>query len=356
MNSVEDSPITGTQRSRDDSQQTSQESIPRADVEAQTTVEDSDDDQNSDNEDGEDEEEEDDDDDDDDDDRFPYTVAELATIFTGFYQFLTKLHFDPAFLRLPPPDGWPELSREITGNWKDDFALEVLRHLPYFDRGGYVPVDYHSRLVDYSSFDPGFFQETDWNEEYMDFERFGSLFQPRMSFIIAEGRESYGQQWIFDAEHGTIYAEQIRADSDGPFDVGDFFASIMQKYRNLHLISSGRRSTIDASRVPERTDRITEQEVLAQKDEFFETELDVQFLRQVCRDYGWPDVFRRVECRAYIDDFMLRVEQARGELSAWSEDVFIPKEGDTKGTGYLMEGAAAKAARKRQAESSSQAA
>lgn len=338
------------------SQPTSRATTPDPDAEReaqefQTGISDNDDDQSENNnnnnnqnwndDDGNiqgDENGEDEDDSEQENDSFPLSVPEIASLFSTFYRFLATLHFDPSTLKFPPSGGgWPELTPSRVGSWKEPFALEVLRHLPYFHRGGGAPLDYKSELVDYTSMEEGFFDQPDWWEEHMDgypyTERMGSAFRPRMAFVIAEGHESFGQQWVFDAEHGEIYVEQIRADADGPFEVRVFFLEgIMDKYRRLEMISSPARTTFDTKRVAEREGRIDEEEVIGLKGRFG-TDLDLQFLRQVYRDYGWPDAFRREECRAYVDGFMERLEEVRGD--SW--------EGDRIGDGYqgyIMESAA----------------
>lgn len=65
--------------------------------------------------------------------------------------FLTTLPYDLADLKVPPPEGWPELTPEYCANLKSGFAIEVLRHLPYFDSKSKAAIHYKSGLIDYSS-------------------------------------------------------------------------------------------------------------------------------------------------------------------------------------------------------------
>ncbi|KAK1759116.1 hypothetical protein QBC47DRAFT_371084 [Echria macrotheca] len=248
--------------------------------------------------------------------RFMYSVDQIVAIFTEFYQFLARLHYDPANLKFPPPEGWPQLAPDHVGSWKEDLALDVIRHLPYFSWGSpATQLDYKSHLVDYSTCGPEFFAEPDWWEEYMDYN---DSCNPRMCFIIAKGHESYGQQWVVDAEHGQIYVESLRCDRSGPYDLRVFLRGVMEKYRNLELISSPGRVTLDGSRVPERHGRVSEEEIMAEKAPFGETDVSVQFVRQVYRDYGWPNSFQREECQKYINDLMTRLEEAG--LESWERD------------------------------------
>ena len=309
MSSTQDSP---TQHLRDqESQSTPGESSPSAEPpESQTTVEDDENWGNNGHE-----SDYSDDDASETEERFPYSVEEFVAIFTEFYQFLAKLHYDPANLKFPPPGGWPQLPPEHVGTWKEDFALDVIRHLPYFAWGSpATQLDYKSHLVDYS-YGPRFFDGVDWRDEDMDDEE---PFNTGMCFVIAEGHESGGQQWVLDVEHGVITVDSLRCDTNGPFDLREFFEGIMDKYRKLELISSPGRVTLDGSRVAERAERIKEEEVMAEKRWFRDADVDLQFLKQVYRDHGWPDSFRREECREYIDDFMMKLEKTRGE--SWEAD------------------------------------
>ncbi|KAF5688730.1 hypothetical protein FCIRC_1740 [Fusarium circinatum] len=62
-----------------------------------------------------------------------YIPEELGALFVDFYSFLTTLHYDQSDLKIPPPTGWPYITPESCGHYKSDYAIQVLRHLPYFD-------------------------------------------------------------------------------------------------------------------------------------------------------------------------------------------------------------------------------
>ncbi|KAK4194531.1 hypothetical protein QBC40DRAFT_270039 [Triangularia verruculosa] len=85
---------------------------------------------------------------------YPYTPAEYAAMFLDFYKFLTTLHHAPSDLKIPPPGGWPHLTREagVSADYKTYHALKVTRHLPYL--GGEMHYEHKSIFIDYSSLDP----------------------------------------------------------------------------------------------------------------------------------------------------------------------------------------------------------
>ena len=53
--------------------------------------------------------------------------------------------------------------------------------------------------------------------------------------------------------------------------------------------------SIEAQKVEERSDRISEEEVHAQTEMGWGTDLDIQYIRQIYRDHGWPNAFRKDE-------------------------------------------------------------
>lgn len=68
-------------------------------------------------------------------------------------------------------------------------------------------------------------------------------------------------------------------------------------YSRLHLIPCPGRATMDCRGVPEREERdgcITEDQFREQTEDWWLTELDVQYVRQVYRDYNRPVPKKRI--------------------------------------------------------------
>ncbi|CZR38283.1 uncharacterized protein FPRO_06526 [Fusarium proliferatum ET1] len=80
------------------------------------------------------------------------TPDELRALFIGFCTFLTTLHYDKSYLKIPPPTGWPELTPESCAHFKSDYAIQAIRHLPYFDSTYIEYVHYKSKLFDLTVF------------------------------------------------------------------------------------------------------------------------------------------------------------------------------------------------------------
>jgi len=91
-----------------------------------------------------------------------YTAEELGAIFLDFYKFLATLHYDLADLRIPPSGGWPDLPPDNLTGHKSEFAIKVLRHLPYFHSR--ASFHYKSRLMDFTSLGRKYFASEDWLE------------------------------------------------------------------------------------------------------------------------------------------------------------------------------------------------
>lgn len=248
----------------------------------------------------------------------PYTPDELAAIFLDFYIFLTTLHYDAAGLKTPLPEGWPGLTPEDCAGFKSDNAIEVLRRLPYFDSSQKAAIHYKSRLIDYTSLGREHFETGDWHEESIEFWSTDGEVDPIHVFFIAWGCESYGRGLLLNVKHGEIIEDMVRADQLDPCDVKSYFDDLREDYRSLKLIPCLGRITIEARDVDERaeSDRISEEQVRAQT-ESWGTDLDVQYIRQLYRQHGWPDAFRKDDAKKAIDALSDSIEEQRG---AWEED------------------------------------
>ncbi|KAF4971279.1 hypothetical protein FSARC_1849 [Fusarium sarcochroum] len=258
--------------------------------------------QNQEDDDDDDDEDEEDDEDDVDSNGFTirepaYTTQEIAAIVLDFYKFLTTLHYDPAHLKIPPPEGWPTLTPEVySGFNKSEYVYDLLRHLPYFDRSaGSVGFHYKSALIDFTTYTPENFVEENEFEDIMEFSSVEGLANPKHFFRISEGHESGGREMWLNAKDGEITEDIIRMDQCDPEDIQEYFEGFKEQYRKLELLPGPGMVTQETDRVPECDDRITEEQVLSQEDDW-RTDLDIQFMRQLYRDFGWPENFRREEC------------------------------------------------------------
>ncbi|KAK2874958.1 hypothetical protein FQN49_001907 [Arthroderma sp. PD_2] len=246
----------------------------------------------------------------------PYTPDELAEILLDFYIFLTTLHYDIADLKMPPSGGWPNITPESVGDIKSDYAIEVLRCLPYFNSEEHI--HQASKLIDYSlfsreDFQTGYFRDREAGEGLEFYSHDGEETELVDILCIASGRESGGRQFFLDVIHGELSEDIIRATQLSQMDIKTFLNQLKEEYRSLKLIPCVGRVTIDAWTFKERETEITEEEVRAQTEDGT-TELDAQYFRQVLRQYGWPDEFRRDDAKRAIDEIC---NSMAGERDAW---------------------------------------
>lgn len=226
-----------------------------------------------------------------------YTPQEFQAIFLDFYQFLATLHYDSEFLKIPPPEGWTFTPEFCSKLGKSDLVIEVLRHLPYFDKKCIAYIHYKSWLLDFTTYSPDLLKDLRYRDDLGFCSCEGSEIDPVDVVCIADGRESMSRQFFFNVKDGGITEDMIRGDTLDTINIEDFFNKLKGAYRSLQLIPCPGRIPIDADRVGEADEclRITQEEVLAQKRDWG-TDLDIQYIRQLYRQYGWPDNFQKGHC------------------------------------------------------------
>ncbi|KAF9775398.1 hypothetical protein IL306_006498 [Fusarium sp. DS 682] len=231
------------------------------------------------------------------------TPEELGALFVDFYTFLTTLHYDKSHLKIPPPTGWPKLTPESCGHFKSNYAIEVIRHLPYFDSTCVEYIHFKSKLLDLTTFTREDFEK---HKNY----HYGSEFWPSEGeadpsdvVCLAVGHETFSRELWLMVKDCEIIEDFHAAFMLDAVPVETFFENLKEQYRSLKLIPGRRRITIEAEKVPETDRRIMEEEVNAQTDEWG-TDLDVQYVRQIYRDHGWPECFDLEEASKAIDNWL----------------------------------------------------
>lgn len=92
---------------------------------------------------------------------------------------------------------------------------------------------------------------------------------------------------------GEINEIILSSSTPGPIPLKMWIDEMQNAYNCLHLIPCPGRVTMDCRDVSERKEqdvRITEDQFREQTEDW-PTELDVQYVRQVYRDCGWPHAF-----------------------------------------------------------------
>lgn len=253
----------------------------------------------------------------------PFSPRQLGEMIIPFYKFLATLTFNPSHLRLPPESGWPELTDEHCAHFKTPYALETLRHLPFWvsdenDRQYYQAVETTSLFINYLAFSTEEFGKFD-TELYPVYQGYRTddqdlVDEPDRSdcILLAQGNSNFGVDIVLDTRRGTIIENVIALDVS-EHEIEDYFAALREKFSSLQRIPSCGRGmeALDAHYIPETTRHITERDILNQQGQLWGTHLDLQFVRQVYRQFGWPDRFQKEEASAAMDIVLQKVDQTR---------------------------------------------
>ncbi|KAL4721846.1 hypothetical protein ACLX1H_011340 [Fusarium chlamydosporum] len=193
--------------------------------------------------------------------------------------------------------------------------------IDFYTKGPYH-IHYKSKLWDLTTWTPEKFkqhrEDNDWLELWSSEDE-----QDHSDVIcIAQGYESYGRDLWLLVKDGEIVEYMVRADTLSSVTVEEYFAKMKEQYETLQLIPGKGRVTIEAEHVPEREERISVEEVNGQTEEWH-TDLDVQYLRQIYRDHGWPHSFDSKAAFKAVDDWLEREGLENGEDGprgyAWEE-------------------------------------
>ncbi|RGP72001.1 hypothetical protein FLONG3_6900 [Fusarium longipes] len=253
-----------------------------------------------------------------------YSPKEISAILLDFYTFLTTLHFDPKYLKTPPPEGWPAIDPLLNHVTRSKEVGEVMKQIPYFDDKEFVYwVHYKSRLIDYSNMSEKDFTSTmDWRRLVDDIlwsKRRETNIDLHDVFPLALGHETGGRHLWLNVRDGEITDEENKFQESEPVDMKEYFDGLKQAYINLTLIPCPRRVTIEVlqpvDELPEGK-TITEEEVIAQEQEW-PTDMDIQYVRQLYRGFGWPNDFRKDEAFRAVNLLMEKLPEHRYE---WEGD------------------------------------
>ncbi|KAH8694322.1 hypothetical protein BGW36DRAFT_384747 [Talaromyces proteolyticus] len=226
-----------------------------------------------------------------------------------YYNFLVEeLGAIPAdCVEYPPEEGWSNISEEsLAGLEKTKEVVDVLRHLPYikYSNGFNVQIAFATEALDYRGAEVAVGDKNRWIPH-------GNLeFAPHVVVLTADdGPGSYGSQVLLDTEKNTFSdyqpggpskASETNAETN-PDDfwhsretrpVAEFFSLWEERFRTLEW-------TVDPFDDEEgmllRYDNATDE------------------VRQIYRDHGWPDNFRRRECRDALQEWHRTIKDRMAE-------------------------------------------
>ncbi|KAF8211077.1 hypothetical protein K438DRAFT_1959272 [Mycena galopus ATCC 62051] len=165
----------------------------------------------------------------------------LVATVAAHYTFLTTLHLPASAVTHPPPGGWPNITPEICkGFGKTDFAVDVMRHLPYVRHARPRQPPQHRLQVQRAGlsacaradFDGG---RLKLGEIVHEADLDGTPI-PRHWFVLAEGHESGGVNFMLDALTGYVHEEIIRVSSGDVLPAAEYFAEKQRAFRACELV------------------------------------------------------------------------------------------------------------------------
>ncbi|KAG9643569.1 hypothetical protein KCU64_g11713, partial [Aureobasidium melanogenum] len=191
----------------------------------------------------------------------------------------------------PPEEGWPSITQDsLAGLEKTEAVIELLRHLPYIEPSEdyNTQVAFGTSVIDYREI--GKYKVAE-GKSFQFIPAGNEEFPPDVVVLTDEGEDYYGSLLLLDTKKGTAtdYQPQAPRKKGVPdpeaapeiwrysetLPVADLLALWEQKFRSLEW-------TADLFNVEGgimlRHDRATDE------------------VRQIHRDHGWPDNFRREEC------------------------------------------------------------
>lgn len=251
----------------------------------------------------------------------------LVAPFYEYYAFLGRLHILESAIKHPPPGGWPNITAEsCSGVGKTDFAVDVLRHLPFIAEDGrqnFHNIEYKSDVVDYSK---------DTRERLRDSEvHFGLMIKygskspvVEQTLVIALGNEDGGMVLYFDTRSGVMYEEIVQIGNGVRLPVREYFEYKMKQCRNLRQVFVPGEDAYGGGfyedEVPYDAAAMEKAGEPSQPDEWFDLEhqTDLDWVRHLYRKFGWPGkAWRKEEGLKAIAEY---AERRNTEAERWEEE------------------------------------
>lgn len=179
---------------------------------------------------------------------------------------------------------------------------------------------YKCKLLDYTTFEYKNFGSRHQDKDREEWWSTESRVPASWMVPLAAGRGNGGSEFFLNIVDGEINEIILSSSTPGPIPLKIWIDEMQDAYSRLHLIPCPGRVTMDCRDVPERDERdgrITEDQFREQTEDW-PTELDVQYVRQVYRDHGWPHAFRRDDATAYLRELLVSIEDENDDRY-WEE-------------------------------------
>ncbi|CAK7210823.1 hypothetical protein SBRCBS47491_000908 [Sporothrix bragantina] len=238
--------------------------------------------------------------------RLTYDRDATVAAVRDFYDFLTRIpRWSAGDFEDAPPGGWPELTDEyLSPLGKDAIVCDLLRHLPYLSPkesdesdGDKSMVAPETHVLDYNSRNTRWWFEN--KRETIDgiYSPIGAGIIPSHVAVITSGSR-YGSWLLIDTHDGraTDFIQQERPEKSAPDqDSPDYWRA----YRTLPVAAmleewKQKYSSLEWVVVPNNYD----DGVM-----YYVNDESTDQVRAIYRQHGWPDSFRRQDCRQALTEW-----------------------------------------------------
>lgn len=256
----------------------------------------------------------------------------LVAPFYTYYAFLGTLHLPnpDSAIRLPPPGGWPHITRDIcaaTGFGKTNFAADVLRHLPSVQddrRQNTHNTDFRSSALDYSLSSPWslpareFLSDVTVQQGLMKVHEVAGPTGLAHTLVVARAQGTGGVELYLDTWTGVVHELLVNVRSGGgggvSLPVREYFAYKTRQCRELRQVfvpgQDGYWGGLDAEEAP--YDAAAMEEAgggrPSHPDDVFRLEGDkgdLEWVRHLYRKFGWPgEGWRKEDCMKAIAEYV----------------------------------------------------
>jgi hypothetical protein len=247
-----------------------------------------------------------------------YSRDETVAAVRDYYQFLTKMYLDEAYIIESPPAGWPDITNRSFTLDKSNSVIDLLRHLPYIKNTSNPGVDAEGAPdCEFADWQSIFQSGADRSKVRVGTEDISILDSIPKHVIGLTFGGSHNPTFLLDVKLGTILWYEcpggIRDDpiheeiEDDPYDyccddeeaewraegttwaIPDFFAELKDHFRRLDF-------------VPLSSKRVVDVWTRGRPD----YEAMLTGVQDIYRQHGWPnlDNYDKTACLTTVTKFI----------------------------------------------------
>tara|TARA_R110002003_G_scaffold325_3_gene18777 strand:- start:497 stop:1291 length:795 start_codon:yes stop_codon:yes gene_type:complete len=247
-----------------------------------------------------------------------YSRDETVAAVRDYYQFLTKMYLDEAYVIEPPPDGWAHITTRSSTLDKSKKVIDLLRHLPYIKCTLNDTVDAEGAPdCTFADWQDLFQRGADRRTITIGTEDSSISDNIPKHVVGLTCGGSHNPRFLLDVRRGTVLWYECPGElsddpsretvDDDPYDycsdeeeaewraegqtwsIPDFFEELKDRFRRLDFVPLSERKVVDVWKTSPP-----------------EYEAMLAGVRDVYRRHGWPDLERydKAECLKAVAKFL----------------------------------------------------